>query len=112
MHTIKEVEAHFATGVESITLTHAEWNSIQEIQRQYSTNQNQVRKAEREVERVKRIARPMWRACKSVARGIRNCAGSPSLWHLREWEMTLRHATTVDWRDLPPEKRGQPPNYR
>ena len=101
MHTIREVEQHFDDGADSVTLTRAEWRSIEDTFRAYSKNDSDVYHARKEVERVKRMATPLWRACKHVARGIRNAAGSPSLWHLREWEMTLRHAAEVDWNDLP-----------
>jgi hypothetical protein len=106
MHTIAEVKDHFAAGAESATLTRAEWQSIIDVVDSYCATGLEASRAKAEAERVKRIARPLWRACKSVARQIRGCGGSPSLWHLREWEMRLRHATEVDWRDLPPDRRA------
>jgi hypothetical protein len=66
MHTIGEIIAHFAGGAESVTLSRAEWTSIIEIVRQYSATRSQLRLAENEAARVKRIARPLWQACKKV----------------------------------------------
>jgi hypothetical protein len=112
MHTIKEVEDHFAGGAESVTLTRAEWLSIQEISRGYFANGIEVSHARAEAERVKRIARQLWRACKIVSRQMRACACSASRPRVMDWEMRLRHATTVDWRDLPPEQRPPSRAYR
>jgi hypothetical protein len=47
MHTIKEVEDHFAGGAESVTLTLAEWSSILEISRGYFANGIDVSRARR-----------------------------------------------------------------
>ena len=112
MHTIKEVEDHFAGSAESVTLTRAEWLSIQEISRGYFANGIEVSRASAEAERVKRIARPLWRACKIVSRQMRACACSASRARVMDWEMRLRHATKVDWRDLPPEQRPSTRAYR
>ena len=112
MHTIKEVNDHFATGAESVTLTRAEWASIQEISRGYSANHLQMSRAKAEAERVKRIARPLWRACKVVARQMRACGCSASRSRIVDWEMRLRHATIVEWRDLPPERWPSARSYR
>ena len=112
MHTIKEVDDYFASGAETVTLTRAEWSSIQEVSRGYFANGIEVSRAKAEAERVKRIARPLWRACKLVSRQTRACACSASRSRVMDWEMRLRHATTVEWRDLPPEQRLPSRAYR
>jgi hypothetical protein len=50
-----------------VTLTRAEWGAIQEISKGYFANGLEVSRAQREMERLKRISRPVWRACKIVA---------------------------------------------
>ena len=65
--TIAEVDKLFAAGAESVTLTRAEWEAIQEISKGYFANRVEVSKAKREVDRVQRISRPVWRARKVVA---------------------------------------------
>ena len=104
-YDISSVNKHFEAGAETVTLSKAEWTAILEITRSYAATGGQLRKAERETERVKRIARPLWQACRRVSRQIRRSAGSPSLHDLQAWEITLRHALDVDWHDLPPEQR-------
>ena len=112
MHTINEVEDLFAGGAESVTLTRAEWSSIQEISRGYFANGIEVSRAKAETERVKRIARPLWWACKIVARQMRACSCSAPRSRVVDWEMRLRRAMTVEWRDLPPEQRAPSRTYR
>ena len=107
--TIAEVDKLFAAGAESVTLTCAEWSSIQEIAKTYAANGLEVSRAQREVERVKRISRPVWRACKSVAAQMRRAmegrhlAKPPvvALSRVQDWEMRLRHSMDVSWSDLP-----------
>jgi hypothetical protein len=106
MQSIREIEAHFAGGAESVTLTRKEWEGIQEIDIGYFATGCQLGAAEREIERVKRIARPLWRACKRVALQMRGCACMASQYQVRDWELRLRLATEVDWHDLPMDKRA------
>jgi hypothetical protein len=68
-------------------------------------NGSEVRAPRAEAERVKRIARPPWRACKVVVRQIRGALATRHQCHLREREMPLRHATEAGWHDLPEDKR-------
>jgi len=112
MHTIKEVENHFAAGAESVTLQKKEWNAIMEICRGYFATGTQLRKTEREIERIKRIAKALWWACKIISSQMRACGCSASQYKISDWEIRLRLAMQVDWRDLPPDKRGPPPKYR
>jgi hypothetical protein len=106
MQTIGEVIAHFAGGAESVTLTKAEWDSIVEVVRQYSATALHRSAAERETARVKRIAKPLWRACKQVAHQMRECACAATHYQVRGWERQLRNATEVKWQDLPADKRA------
>ena len=107
--TISEVDKLFATGEESVTLTRAEWEAIQEVSKGYFANGREVGRAQRESERVKRISRPVWRACKIVAMRMRSAmvgrhmAKPPviALVRVRNWEMRLRHSMDVSWQDLP-----------
>lgn len=112
VNTIKEVENHFATGADTVTLSKSEWDDIMEICRTYFATGTQLRKAEREIERVRRIAKPLWWACKIASKQMRNCACSATRYQVMDWEIRLRLATRVDWHDLPPERRGPPPKYR
>ena len=50
--TIAEVDKHFAAGSETITLTRAEWEAIQEISKGYFANGIEVGQAKGEMERV------------------------------------------------------------
>jgi hypothetical protein len=107
--TIAEVNKLFAAGAESVTLTHADWNAIQEVSKGYFANGLEVGRAQREAERIKRISRPVWRACKVVAARMRSAmegrhmAKPPviALVWVRDWEMRLRHSMDVAWADLP-----------
>jgi hypothetical protein len=110
MHTTGEVIAHFAGGAESVTLTKAEWSAIAEAVRRSSAIAIQKCAAERETARVKRIARPLWQACKRVAHQMRECACAATQYQVRGWERQLRNATEVGWHDLPADKR--PPARR
>ncbi len=105
MQSIRDIEAHFAGGADSVTLTRKEWEQIQAIDIGYFATGCQLRKAEGEIERVKRIARPLWRACTRVALQMRGCACMASQYQVRDWEIRLRLATEVDWHDLPANKR-------
>lgn len=69
--TIGEVDKLFAAGAESVTLTRAEWEAMQEISKGYHANGTEVSSAKREVERITRISKPVWRACKVVAAQMR-----------------------------------------
>jgi hypothetical protein len=107
--TIAEIEKLFADGAESVTLTRAEWKAIREISKQYSANGLEVARAQREMERVKRISRPVWRACQIVASQMRrsmegrHLANPPviAVARVEDWEMRLRHSMDVSWSDLP-----------
>jgi hypothetical protein len=105
--TIAEVDKLFAEGVESVTLTRAEWEAIQAISKGYSANHLEVSRARREMERVKRISKPVWRACKVVAAQMRDemsyayRSGQVPAGRLFDWEMRLRHSMDVSWSDLP-----------
>ena len=107
--TIAEVDKLFAAGAESVTLTRAEWDGMQEVSKGYFANALQVSNAKRQMERVKRISRPVWRACKVVAMQMRSAmegrhtAKPPviALVRVRDWEMRLRHSMDVSWQDLP-----------
>ena len=103
--TAKQIEDHFATGAESVTLTRYEWETIQETARGYMANLMQVRNAEKEVARLRKISLPMWYACRRVAREIRECEKAPTTHQLISWEIDLRLSTEIDWRDLPRHKR-------
>jgi hypothetical protein len=107
--TIAEVDKLFAAGADSVTLTRAEWEAICAISDQYSANGLEVSRAKREMERVKRVSRPVWRACKIVAAQMRrsmegrHLANPPvvAITRVRDWEMWLRHSMDVSWEDLP-----------
>jgi len=107
--TIAEVHKLFAADAESVTLTRAEWEAIQDVSKGYFANGIEVSRAQREMERVKRISRPVWRACKAVAAQMRSgmegrhMAKPPviALVRVRDWEMRLRHSMDVSWQGLP-----------
>jgi hypothetical protein len=107
--TIAAVNALFADGAESVTLTRDDWRAILEVVHTYAATGNESRKARREAERVKRVSRPVWRACISVAASMRKAmkgkhlANPPvvALARVETWEMRLRHSMDVSWQDLP-----------
>jgi hypothetical protein len=107
--TIAEVNKLFAAGAASVTLSRDDWRAIQEVSKGYFANGLEVGRAQREAERVKRISRPVWRACKAVAAQMRSVmegrhtAKPPvvALARVRDWEMRLRHSMDVSWQDLP-----------
>jgi hypothetical protein len=108
--TIASVNALFADGAESVTLTRDDWMAIREVVRTYCANGAEVGTARREAERVKRVSRPVWRACIGVAASMRKAmegrhlARPPvvALARVETWEMRLRHSMDVSWQDLPP----------
>ena len=55
--TIAEIDRLFAAGAESVTLTRDDWCAIQELSKGYFANGLEVGRAQREMERVKRISR-------------------------------------------------------
>jgi hypothetical protein len=62
---------------------------------------------EREADRVKRISRPVWRACKIVSEQMRHAMSyaasknaHAALSKVEDWEMRLRHSMDVSWQDL------------
>lgn len=119
MHTIREVKDHFEAGHESVTLSKAEWTSIYEIMQTYAANHNQMRKAEKEAERIKRIARPVWRACGRVQRqmralldGSRDDEPRVALPRLAAWERSLRLAMVIDRKDSVAVGTAYPPGER
>jgi hypothetical protein len=105
--TIAEVDKLFAAGAESVTLTRAETESIQEVSKGYFANRVEVSQAKREMDRVKRISKPVWRACKAVAAQMRKemsdayRSGQVPAARIFDWEMRLRHSMDVSWSDLP-----------
>ena len=105
--TSGQVEQHVAAGAESVTLTRYEWEEIMSTHRGYMANMSQVRKAEEETARIRKISLPMWYACRRVAREIRECTEVPTTHQLVSWEIDLRLVTEIDWRDLPTHKRGE-----
>lgn len=67
----------------------------------------EVSQAKREVDRVKRISKPAWRACNVVAAQMRRemsyaySSGQVPAGRIFDWEMRLRHSMDVSWSDLP-----------
>lgn len=115
MHTIHEINQHFAAGNATVTLTAAEWQSIREVVRTYSATGSQLQVAQRETERVKRIARPVWRACRIVAEQIRRSRQRTSRVSddlLADWERRLRLAMEIDRKDSVPFNVPFPPASR
>lgn len=108
MPSAAEIERHFAYGAETITLTRAEWEAFYAQQQTFAATGLEVRKAQAEIERVKRVARPLWRAIvrvrRSMAKTFERCPGRAERiprCDVEEWERLLRHAQDVDWQDLP-----------
>ena len=116
MHTLAEIKAHFTTGAASVTLTKEEWEAICETLRSYAATGNERRRAMEETERVKRIARPLWRACKQVADRMRRALerGPMAIRAdlVADWERHLRNAQEVDWHDLPAGHPGRQRKWR
>jgi hypothetical protein len=69
--TIAEIKKLSEDGAESVTLTRAEWEALWEVARGYCANALEVGRAQREMERVQRISRPVWVACRVVSGQIR-----------------------------------------
>ncbi len=108
MPTIAEIELHFAAGAESITLTRAESEAFYAQQRDYAARGLELRKAQAETERVKRIARPLWSAVVKVGRSMAGAlerlpgrAERVPRGSVEAWERMLRYAQELDWKDLP-----------
>jgi hypothetical protein len=109
--TIAAVNKLFADGAESVTLTRDDWSAICEVVRTYCATGLEASKARRETERVKRISRPVWRACLSVSAQMRKAmegrhvANPPviAMARVEGWEMRLRHSMDVSWQDFPTE---------
>jgi len=73
LHTIAAVDAHFATGAESVTLTRAEWASIQEVSRGHFQERMRSARGDHGNGAHPSIERPLWRACNSIlVTGIEN----------------------------------------
>lgn len=111
MPSAAEIERHFATGADSITLTRAEWEAFYVQQREYSATGLELRKAQAETERVKRIAQPLWRAVAKVRRSMagalerRPGRAEVPRGSVEAWERMLRYAQELDWKDLPAGNR-------
>lgn len=108
MPSAAEIERHFASGAETFTFTRAEWEAFYAHQRSYGATGLELRRSQAEKERVKRIARPLWRAVAKVRRGIaqsfRRCPGRAERiprGDVEEWARILRYAQELDWQDLP-----------
>ena len=105
--TIAGIDNLYAAGAETVTLTRAEWEAIQEIRKGYRASGTDVSNAKREVERITRISKPVWRACKVVAAQMRQemsyayRSGRVPAGRIFDWEMRLRHSMDVSWSDLP-----------
>lgn len=70
MPSAAEIERHFASGAETFTFTRAEWEAFYAHQQTYSATKLELMKALDETARMRRIARPLWRAVSNVRRGI------------------------------------------
>ena len=108
MPSAAEIERHFASGAETFTFTRAEWEAFYAQQQTYAATGIELRKAQTETERVKRIARPLWRAVAKVRRSMagalerRPARAEPvPRSSVEAWERMLRYAQELDWRDLP-----------
>lgn len=108
MPSAADIERHFATGAETITLTREEWRQFYERAQGYAATGRELRQALAETERVKRIAVPLWRAVarvrRSMAKTFERCPGRAERiprCDVEGWERILRHAQDVDWQDLP-----------
>jgi hypothetical protein len=105
--TIAQINDLFAGGAESVTLTRGDWEALQEVTKAYCANGLEVGRAQRETERVKRVSRPVWRACKAVAEQMRHAlsasavSGFVRVQKVQDWEIRLRHSMDVSWQDLP-----------
>ena len=108
MPSAAEIERHFASGAETFTFTRAEWEAFYAQQQTYAATGIELRKAQTETERVKRIARPLWRAVTKVRRSMAGAlerhpgrAERVPRGNVEEWERLLRYAQELDWKDLP-----------
>ena len=105
--TIAEIDKLFAAGAETVTPTRAEWEAIQEVSKGYSANHLDVSRARREMERMTRISKPVWRACNVVAVQMRHemsyayRSGQVPAARIFDWEMRLSHSMDVSRLDLP-----------
>ena len=79
---------------------------MQSVSKAYIANGTDVVGTRREIERVKRISRPVWRACKVVTEQMRAAmsasavSGFVRVQKVQDWEMRLRHSMDVSWADL------------
>ena len=108
MPSAAEIERYFATGAETFTFTREEWESFYARQETYSATKLELMKAQDETARVKRVARPLWRAVSRVRRGIaraleRHPGRNERLprTDVQEWALILALAQQLDWKDLP-----------
>lgn len=119
MPSAAEIERHFASGAETFTFTRAEWEAFYAHARTYAATGRELRQAQAEVERMKRIARPLWRAIarvrRDMAKAFDRCPGRAERiprGDVEEWARILRWAQDVDWHDLPAGHRNAASYHR
>lgn len=108
MPSTAEIDRHVASGAETFTFTRAEWEAFYAHQQTYSATKLELMKPQADVERVKRIARPLLRAIarvrRNMAKAFDRCPGRAERiprGDVEEWERILRWALDIDWHDLP-----------
>ena len=90
---------------EKVTLSKFEFDAIMEVIQPAISTGSEVSELKREIARIRKLARPTWKACERVSNQMarRGCKADER--KIREWKFILDDARVVYWSDLPQRLR-------
>jgi len=104
----QEIAGRFASA-DRAELTRSEWEWLSQAFQDNIRLGSECSRLRAELERVRRIGRPLWRAAARVRQRMRGALErAPGAFErvprcdVVEWERQLRHAMTLDTKDAPP----------
>ncbi len=80
---------------DNVTLSKFEFDAIMEVIEPAIATGTEVSALKRELQRVRKVAAPAWKACERVSRQMAKCRGAVDERKIREWKFILDDARVV-----------------
>ncbi len=103
--SLRTVREHFEKSDEPLLLSKFEFMAILEEVEPAMATGGELSEARREIQRIRKIAVPMWKTCERVSRQMERCQCQAGEKKIREWKFYLDQARVVYWQDLPQRLR-------
>ena len=90
---------------DKVTLSKFEFDAMMEVITPAMATGTEVSALKRELQRVRKVAAPAWKACQRVSRQMATARYQADERKIREWKFILDDARVVYWSDLPQRLR-------